>query len=257
MIVNQQQQQGFPSLVAEGLNIIETAEKKGATLRLMGGAAIKIHTTNHELIHDRLGRAPGDIDFMALKKQSGIVKETMKSLGYVPNQQINAVHGHHRQIWYSKVNQIDIMLDVFEMCHVIDLRDRLKLDKPTITITDLFLQKIQIVQINEKDVKDLIILLLDHDTGEDDNNKINLDYLSKILGEDWGFWYTTGLNLGKISTMVRNYRQLTDAEKKSIEAKIGVIEDRLKSSPKSFRWKMREKVGTKTLWYKEVEEVGR
>jgi len=39
------EQQGFPSLVAEGLNIVEAMEKKGATLRLMDGVAIKIHTT--------------------------------------------------------------------------------------------------------------------------------------------------------------------------------------------------------------------
>ena len=31
----------------------------------------------------------------------------------------------------------------------------------------------------------------------------------------------------------------------------------LQGEPKSIKWKMREKIGTKKLWYNEVEEKGR
>lgn len=249
------QKQDFPSLVAEGLKIIDSAEKSGATLRLMGGVAIKIHTRKQSDLHDRLGRSPGDLDFVGLKKQSSTIKGIMETLGYEPNKSINAYHGYKRQIWYSKANQIDILFDIFEMNHVIDLKDRLIIDRPTIDVSDLFLQKIQIVQMNEKDLKDLFILLAEHDLGEDDSDKINLDYVSKLLSEDWGFWYTTVLNLEKLNGMLANYSQLSQDEKKSISTKTNAILEKIKTSPKSFRWKMRSKVGAKTQWYNLVEEV--
>ena len=141
------------------------------------------------------------------------------------------------------------------MCHVIDMKDRLKLDKPTITLADLFLQKIQIVQINEKDIKDLMILLLEHDVGEDDNDRINLRYIGQVLGDDWGFWYTTNLNLDKLDKMLENYSQLRNEEKSTIRNRIKIIKDVLVSTPKTFKWRLREKIGTKAQWYNVVEEV--
>ena len=223
----------------------------------MGGVAIKIHSEKRSDLLDRLGRMPGDLDFMGLKRQSSSVKETMKTLGYEPNYSINAFHGYKRQIWYSKVNQIDILFDIFEMNHVIDLKDRLNLDRPTISVSDLFLQKIQIVEMNEKDAKDLFALLAEHDLGSDDLDKINIDYLSKVLSEDWGFWYTTTLNLEKIKALARNYPQLREEEKNSISSKIENISERIKKTQKSVKWKIRSKVGTRTQWYNPVEEVAR
>jgi hypothetical protein len=247
--------QDFPSLGSEALRIIDAAEKKGAIIRLMGGVAIRVHTENHSDLYERLRRAPGDLDFMSLKKHSYILQETMEALGYAPNQQLNTYHGHKRQLWYSKQNQIDILFDIFEMCHAIDFRDRLVVDKPTVSPADLFLQKIQIVELNEKDVKDLFILLLEHDLGEDSNDRIDLNYISKLLGEDWGFWYTAILNLQKTYNLLPSYNQLTDNEMNLILKRIKNIMERLNSTPKSLRWKIRERVGTRNRWYNEVEEV--
>jgi hypothetical protein len=249
----------FENLISKGLEIVELGEKKGATLRLMGGVAIMLHTTNNaKSLFERFGRSPGDLDFVAFKKESRLVKQLMMSLEYQPNQMFNAMHGHKRQLWYSKEFQIDILLDIFEMCHVIEMKDRLKLDKPTITPSDLFLQKIQIVKINEKDVKDLMILLLGHDLGETDEDKINLAYISGLLSKDWGFWYTTQSNLGKILQYTSKYAgTLNQQEQELIRSRVLAIQQRLNSVPKSFAWKMREKVGTKTPWYKDVEEVER
>jgi hypothetical protein len=247
--------QDFPSLVEEGLKIIDAAEKSGAVLRLMGGVAIRIHTKEHQDLYERLGRAPGDLDLMGYRKQSMKVRDTMKSLGYEPNQQLNAYHGHKRQLWYSKQNQIDILFNILEMCHIINFDGRLEIDRPTVSVSDLFLSKIQIVQLNEKDVKDVFVLLLEHQVGEDDVEKVNLKYLAKLLSDDWGFWYTTVTNLDKMRSFLSGYSQLSDAEKQAIMERLEAISRALKESPKSFRWKMRDRVGTKVKWYNVVEEV--
>lgn len=64
------------------------------------------------------------------------------------------------EFFYDKQNgfSIDIFLDRLEMCHDIDFKGRLELDYPTIPLAEMLLEKLQIVQINEKDVKDVIIL---------------------------------------------------------------------------------------------------
>ncbi len=221
----------------------------------MGGVAIKIHATDHPDIYERLGRAPGDLDFMGYGRHSSKISKIMESLGYEPNQQLNAYHGNKRQLWYFGKNQIDVLFDIFEMCHVVDFRSRLELDKPTITPADLFLQKIQIIKINEKDVKDLFVLLLEHEFGEDDKDRINLKYITKLLSEDWGFWYTTTINLEKLNSFLPNYPQFTEDERKLISSRVHIMDERIKNSPKSFRWKIRDRVGPRTSWYNEVEEV--
>jgi hypothetical protein len=249
--------QDFPSLVEEGNKIIEAAQKNNAILRLMGGVAIRVHTKKHQDLYERLGRSPGDLDFAGYRKQSLKVRDTMRSLGYQPNQQLNAYHGHKRQLWYSKQNQIDILFNILEMCHVVNFENRLELDSPTLTVSDLFLSKIQIVQLNEKDVKDIFIILLEHEVGEDDSDKVNLKYISKLLSDDWGFWYTTMTNLDKIKSFLCAYGQLAEAEKATITQRLETISKTLKESPKSFRWRMRERIGTKVKWYNVVEEVVR
>ena len=60
---------------------------------------------------------------------------------------------------------IDVFYDRLEFCHTIPLVDRLEADAPTIPLAELVLSKLQIVKINEKDVIDLILLLLDHPVG--------------------------------------------------------------------------------------------
>jgi hypothetical protein len=247
--------QNFESLISEGVKIIDAAKKEGVTLRLMGGAAIRMNAKEALGLYKRLGRRPGDLDFAGLKSQSGAVKKVMTALGYEPNKQFNAYHGNKRQLWYSSRNQIDILLDVFEMCHVIDLRKRLTLRDLTLTRTDLFLQKIQNVELDKKDVQDLFILLID--LGRDDDDRIDVDYLSLLLGNDWGFWYTTCTNLRKINGFLPEFVELNSWEIERISTQMKDLMNLMESMPKSLKWKMRAKIGTKARWYNVVEEVVR
>lgn len=45
--------------------------------------------------------------------------------------------------------RVDIFLDVFEMCHKFDFRNRLPIDKLTIPLADLLATKLQVVEITE------------------------------------------------------------------------------------------------------------
>jgi hypothetical protein len=141
------------------------------------------------------------------------------------------------------------------MCHMLEFKNRLELDYPTIPLSDLLLQKIQIIKINEKDIKDIIILLREHQIGEFEKETVNINYIARLLSKDWGFWYTVTLNLDKTKEFLAEYKNLADADRKDVETKLDNILKRIEDEPKSIQWKLRSKVGTSKKWYTEVEEL--
>jgi hypothetical protein len=251
----------FADFEKEIRRIIAEAEKRNVTLRIMGGAAMRMHSPNQVELYTRLKRVPKhDMDFVTYAKFRPITKKLFMDLGYEPynSLMLAGATGRHRQIFNDREGNkaIDVFLDKLEMCHVIDFKDRLEVDSPTVPLAELFLQKIQVVQTNEKDITDLIILLSEHDVGKGDKEEINADYVAKLLGNDWGFYYTATQNLTKVTEMLDKY-ELSKQEKERIVDRINRIRQLVEAQPKTFQWKVRSKVGTSKLWYNKVEEVQR
>jgi hypothetical protein len=151
----------------------------------------------------------------------------------------------------------DVFFDRLDMCHTIDFENRLEVDYPTISLADLLLEKLQIVNMTEKDVKDCTVLLREHDIAEGEKDTINVSYILGLLSRDWGFYYTTKLNLEKIRRFVTEYAALTDFDRSDVVAKIDLLADDIEKAPKSSRWKMRASIGARQKRYREVEEVER
>ena len=115
----------------------------------------------------------------------------------------------------------------------------------------------QIVKINEKDIKDTIVLLLEHEIGDSDGETINSKYIAKLLSKDWGFYYTVTTNLNKVRSFLDRYEVLTSEQKSNASDKIDKLLEAVEKEPKSLGWKLRAKVGPAKKWYTEVEEVER
>lgn len=192
-----------------------------------------------------------DIDFFGLSSQSKKISEVLEGVGMIANKRFNALHGDKRLMFYDPQidSTIDVFLDVFEMCHKITLKDRLTIMKYTIPPSDLLLTKLQIVKMTENDVKDIYALLTDLELGsKDDDKTIDVNYIAKLLSDDWGFYTTVTDNIQKL---------LNDFNPPQIVGeKLKQLMKRLEDEPKSFKWKMRAKVGRKVKWYEEPEEVG-
>ena len=137
----------------------------------------------------------------------------------------------------------------------------MELDSPTIPLADLVLEKTQIHEINEKDLKDLIVLIRAHEIGETDEKEvINAKYIAKVLAQDWGFWYDATMNLNKVKAMAKKCLKegkLTEEDYNDVVKKIDKILEYIEKEPKSKKWKKRAKVGTKKKWWRDVEEVVR
>lgn len=245
--------------IQEGLDIIKKGEEKGIIFRLLGATAIKLHCPKFAQLYAGMNRSLTDLDFMTYGKFNMGMKKFFMELGYAPNESVIRYYGKYRHIYWNEEKQwqADIFFDCLNMCHIVDFKGRLEFDNPTITLTDILLEKMQIVKINAKDIKDTIIMLREHDVGNTEKETINTDYLCKVLCDDWGYYYTVTNNLNKVKYHMGEFEGLRDADKKDVEAKLDTMIKILEEAPKSMKWKMREKVGTKVKWYNEVEEVVR
>lgn len=144
------------------------------------------------------------------------------------------------------------------MCHKIPLETRLKADPVTIPLAELLLSKAQIVHLNRKDAFDMASLLLNKETGEKDDTKINLSILAALCGNDWGLFKTTSLNLEKMKDVIsKDDVALSNDERALIVSRADQILKLFEQMPKTLAWQMRDKVGTRVRWYEEVEEVAR
>jgi hypothetical protein len=252
----------FNDFAKEIRRIISEADSRKIPLRIMGGAAIRMHCPKHENLYERLKRAPKhDMDFVTYAKLRPLTKQLFVDLGYEPyiSLMLTGATGRHRQIFNDKDGNkaIDVFLGKLEMCHVIDFEGRLEVDSPTVPLAELFLQKLQVVQLNEKDIQDTIILLMEHDIGKSDKEEINGDYVASTLAKEWGFYYTVTTNLGKIKKFLHDYPALSDSDKALVTERIDKINRLIEAEPKTMSWKMRARVGPSVKWYNLVEEVQR
>jgi hypothetical protein len=252
----------FDDFEKEILRIIKEADSRHIPVRILGGAAIRMHCPAHQEMYAKLKRVPKhDMDFATYKKFRPLTKQLFTDLGYEPyvSLMLTGATGRHRQIFNDKDGNkaIDVFLGVLEMCHNIDYEGRLEVDSPTVPLAELLLQKLQIVQTNEKDIQDTIILLLEHDIGRTDKDEINGDQVAKILASDWGFYYTVNTKLGEIKGYLDKYEALSNEDRALLVERIDKLKDRIEKEPKGFQWKMRAKAGTTVKWYRVVEEVQR
>jgi hypothetical protein len=240
----------------EAVRIAEEASRQKIILRLLGAAGIRYHCPKFARLHDALGRQFTDLDFAAYNSQGKAIRELFPKLGYKYDRRLDMLHGNIRLILESDRFHVDIFFDKLLMNHVIDFKGRLELDYPTLNLTDLFLEKMQIVNITEKDVKDTFVMLREHEVSENEKESINTKYLSGILAKDWGFYYTVTTNLDRlVKEFMPSYQQLTAEDRNDITQKVEAIRKCIEDQPKSMQWKIRAKVGLSKKWYNEVETL--
>ena len=241
----------------EAMRVVGEAKRRGIALRVIGAVAlrIKLPVEVKKLHEQTLSRNLSDIDYASYTKHTVDVRKLFKELGYVWDEAIARI-APSRDIFHDEVNNrhSDVFYDKLMFCHDVDFRGRLELDYPTITLTDYALEKLQIVQINEKDVKDLVALFMGFPVENSDKDAINKKYVSKVLSKDWGFYHTVTSKLRKFGQLLEGYKLPKD-KADIIKSKVNDLLEAIENEPKSIGWKMRAKIGTKQKWYREVEEV--
>lgn len=245
-------------LVLEMNRLIEAARREDIQLRAFGGLAIFVHSQDNPRFFKR--DSP-DVDFVVPREDRHKLESFFEAMGYSPNKRFNLLNGMRRQIYNQENSErrIDILIGDFEMCHRLPLSEhRFDVDPVTIPLAELILSKAQIVQLNRKDVLDIISLLLNNDFGRESEGRIGLDRIASLCSHDWGLCKTVTINLQRVKDVLTGEDlNLTVEEKDLILSRIHQIQQAIEGKPKSLAWQLRDKVGTRLRWYEEVEEVDR
>jgi hypothetical protein len=242
----------------EMLRIVDEARRRGVLLRVIGGLAVRAHCPSAN--HASLERVYPDIDLVTPRDQARHLADLMRGLAYLPNKTFNTLNGDRRQLYYDdvRIRQVDIFIGEFDMAHRIPLSERLHMEPVTVPLAELFLSKAQIVEINQKDVLDLLALLLDHGVGAFDDETINLDIVAGLCASDWGLYTTVSMTLERLrSVLARGDVELDATRKETVRGRVESVQDSIDAAPKTLAWKMRARVGKRLRWYQEVEEVQR
>ena len=236
--------------------IIRSGETAGVRLRVLGGLAVYMTCPSAARI-TRLNRSYADIDLVGLGKDGSRLGKLFIQLGYKPDQRFNALHGQTRMIFYNPEDgsHVDVFLDQFQMCHTLDLRKRLLEGYFSLTLVDLLITKFQIVELNEKDIKDILSILVDHANGPEAPDQLDLNYLASLTSNDWGLYTTLSDNLVKVKEHLPDY--LFEENVFLVKNRIEQLVQMMEAAPKSLRWKVRSKIGRRVVWYELPEEVNR
>lgn len=242
-------------ILLEAERVVNAARSASVDIRLIGGLAIA-RRCRSAVTHPKLMRPYRDIDLVARQKSRGAVTDLLQELGYLGDERFNNLHGHARLLFYdaNRERQIDVFLGVFRMCHTLDLSDRLLPGYDCVPLADLALTKLQIVEINEKDTRDLAALFLDHELGEPEaTGIIDVGRLKAVCCDDWGFYTTVTDNLERVAAICADY--LSAAEQAVLAARLAQVAAELERATKSLKWRLRSRVGRRATWYELPEEV--
>jgi Uncharacterised nucleotidyltransferase len=240
-------------IVAEGERLLGIASQEGVPLRLLGGVAVRMKAPE---LPASLAREYKDIDFAVTKKGGGAADKLLRNAGYEPHVAFNAMHARERGLYYDERNgrQVDLFIHAFRMCHEIPLGDRLEVESDTVPLAELMLTKLQIIEVNEKDIRDTVLLFHGHPIADHDDGAVNGAHIARLCADDWGLWRTITANLERCRTHVGDY-ELDAADRQRIESRFDELLQRIEAEPKSRGWRRRAKVGERKPWYDLPEEV--
>jgi hypothetical protein len=238
----------------EAVALAQGATGAGLALRLLGGLGVRVLCPSFP---PRL-RPGQDMDFACAGKGRRDVAAFLEKSGCTPDRRFNNLNGD-RQMYFNAPSgrPIDVMVDRLVMCHTLDLRPSLKNSSLTLDPADLLLSKLQIVELNSKDVHDITHLL--SGVGIDakgDAPTISTARLGEVFSADWGWWRTCTGSLEKLPALVKDNPEVVPegAPHDPLEQAAQLLEF-AHAVPKSSKWKLRARVGDRVKWYELPEEV--
>ena len=243
-----------PDVVDEARRVAGIADDGGVALRLLGGVAVNVRAGGG--LRPAFRREYADMDFITPRGRSAEAQKLFDSLGYAPQTRFNALYGSERLLFFDEDHgrQVDVLVGTFRMCHEVPIGRRLDLEPMTIPLAELLLTKLQIVELNEKDVRDSLAILHDHPVEESDGDSVNAARVAELCASDWGLWRTITANLENLKGHLDRY-DIDDEGKGRINRGVEKLRGRIEEEPKPFAWRVRAKIGDRKRWYDLPEEV--
>jgi len=252
---------GIDDPLPEAIALAEGARQAGVGLKLLGGLAVRVLTPD---LPPRL-RPGQDMDFACLSRGRKATATFLEDNGCVPDRRFNNLNGD-RQMYFTAPSgrPVDIMVDRLTMCHTLDFRPGYNRLPLTLDAIDILLSKLQIIELNEKDARDILQVLSglpvrEWDGAASDAGEPFMDTrrFGQLLAGDWGWWRTVTGNLGKLPELAADKPELVPANAPyDPVAQVRQLAEVAESVPKGMKWKLRANIGDRVRWYELPEEVG-
>ncbi len=244
-----------PELVRVAERIVAALAQQRVPARLLGGVAVALRCPVARG-SGPLAREFSDLDFAARRAARKQLKEVLGAQGFDPVVRFNAANGDTRLLFETAQGlHADVFVDTFSMCHTLPLKKRIEADAATLPLADLALTKLQVAEVNRKDVSDVAAILHDHPLTQDDAG-VNLPYVVDVLAGDWGWWRTVGQNLEVVQAMLPELG-LEPHGRERVAERLRELREAIERAPKSLRWKARARIGERRPWREDPEEATR
>jgi hypothetical protein len=239
--------------LAEARRLIDAARAQDITIRVLGGVAVYMQSPGGQPL---LPRQLKDIDLVTTRKEGRATARLLEEMQYVGEEMFNALRGSRRQLYHDPINgrQLDVFVGEFAMCHELPISQRLDRDPYTVPLAELLLTKLQIVQLNERDERDIYTILYHHELSDAGGEGIEAPIVAALCAEDWGLWRTCRGTIERCVADLERY-ELAPPERERIAERLGRLWQHIESAPKSGKWKRRSRIGDRMRWYQEPEEV--
>jgi hypothetical protein len=244
------------SLVTLGVDIIKAAERNGACIRLLGGVAVNLLCADSLDAEPSLRRTPKDIDLAGYSRQSTSIERTLTYCDFEGAKEFNFLNSGRRLIFYRRDGgvKIDMFLDEFHMCHRLSFKGRLGSLPLTLSLTDLLLTKLQVVELTEQDLTDIYAMLLQATMDASSSVSLDLCQIGAICATDWGWYKTLSGNVTLLAHMSGRY--LKGPSQERAVAALQMLTIAIEGRRKSLRWRVRAVIGEHKRWYDRPESPG-
>jgi hypothetical protein len=254
--------EGRPTLAdpcEEMLRILGLANDAAIPLRAVGGIAVRMRAPS--IATAEPPRTYHDLDLVGLRRHAKQTARLFEGQGYEPNTRFNALAAGERLLFFDVANErrVDVFLDKLQMCHTLDLRDRLTAESVTLTLADLLLTKLQIVRLTDRDVMDLCGLFADNRLSTESETggggQIEVGRVVQVCASDWGWWRTVTGNLDHLGALWEGLPAGPGPDPSLARRRAQHLQEAIDTAPKSLRWRRRALLGERVIWYQDPEEI--
>jgi len=229
----------------EGERLAVAARAAGLPLLLIGGVAVWQCCPSAR--REPLARIYGHVDLAGRAADRRAIGEFMASQGYDADRRSNVAHAATRLRYHDPVRDrpVDVRLDRFVMAHELDLRGCLSAGELSVPLADLLLMKLQVVNLERRDLVDILAMLLDHSFAP---GEIDMQRILDVTHSDWGFEHTIHRTLATVREHIDEFGLDADS-RAAIVNRVDQLEFALGSAGKSITWKLRALVGERRRWH--------
>jgi len=244
------------TMIALGLRLAELTRVEGIAFRLFGSCAVYIKCTESPDILERNNRPIKDVDAVIARRDLYTLRKMFRDEGWYEEVEVTALTDGGRLRFRCDEHDatLDVIVDCLQFNQTLWLNDRLLVDWPTISVTDLLLSKFQIANLATSDIIDVAALLNQFKTDQSDEAGICLQRICSICGRSWRWHQAILATCAKLgSDTIFDAIMLSIEQRTTIAMRVNEIRDAVRSTPKSFGWVTRNLIGERIPWVTPVE----